>query len=79
MDTTANPLYQEAPASPVIAMATWTYPYLAAVIQAQASVCAVAKGMVGQHATVVLMVTMEMLSQQKTANVSKPTNDNYQK
>lgn len=39
-------MYQEAPASPVIAMATWTYPYQAAVIQSQASVCAVAKVMV---------------------------------
>lgn len=71
MDITASPLCQEAPASPVIAMATWTYPYLAAVIQSQASVCAVAKVMAVGIATVALKVTMETPSQQETANVSK--------
>lgn len=77
MDTTASPLCQGVPASPVIAMATWTYPYLAAVIQSQASVCAVAKVMAAQLATVALKVTMEMPSQQKTASVSKPTNNKH--
>eukprot|EP00064_Thunnus_orientalis_P005404 superscaffoldBa00000528_g5418 len=67
-DITASPLCQEAPASPVIAMATWTYPCLVAVIQSQASVCAVAKVMVVRLATVALKVTMETPSQQETAN-----------
>lgn len=79
MDTTASPPCQEAPASPVIAMATWTYPYLAAVIQPQASVCAAVKVMEAQLATVALKVTMEMPSQPKTASVSKPTNRKHQK
>lgn len=76
-DTTASPPCQGAPASPVIAMATWTYPYLTAVIQSQASVCAAIEVTVGQLATVALKVTMEMPSQPKTANVSKSTNRKY--
>lgn len=73
--TTAGPLYQETPASPAIATATWTYPYRAAVIQSQASVCAVGRVTVGRCATVALTVTTGMLSRQKTANVSRRTND----
>lgn len=73
MDTMASPPCQGDPASPVIAMATWTYPYLAAVIQSQASVCAAVKVMAAQLATVALKVTMGMPSQPKTANVSKPS------
>lgn len=79
MDTTASPPCQGVPASPVIAMATWTYPYLAAVIQSQASVCAAVKVMVAQIATVALKVTLGMPSQPKTANVSKPSKRKHQK
>ncbi len=70
MDTTASPLCQGVPAGPVIAMATWTYPYLAVVIQSQASVCTVVMVMAAQLVTVALRVTMEMRLQQKIANVS---------
>lgn len=79
MGSTASPPFQVAPANPVIAMATWTYPYLTAVTQSQASACAAVKVMVGQLATVVARVTMEMPLQPKTANVSEPTNEKLQK
>lgn len=72
--TLASPRCQVAPASPVIAMAIWTYLYLAAVIQSQDSVCAAVKVMEAQAVTVAPKVTMEMPSQPKTANVSKQTN-----
>lgn len=71
MDTSASHLCQGVPASPVIAMATWTYPYLAAVIQSLDSVCAVDRAMAAPIATVVLKGTTETPSQQKTASVSK--------
>lgn len=41
--TLASPLCRAAPASPVIATAIWTCPYLAAAIQSQASVSAAVK------------------------------------
>lgn len=74
MATLASPQCQVAPASPVIAMAIWTYLYLAAVMQSQDSVCAAVKVMEAQAVTVAPKVTMEMPSQPKTANVSKQTN-----
>lgn len=68
MDTSASHLCQGVPASPVIAMATWTYPYLAAVIQSLASVCAVDRAMAAPIATVALKGTMETPSRQKAAS-----------
>lgn len=79
MGSTASPPFQVAPANPVIAMATWTYPYLTAVTRSQASACDAVKVMEGQLATVVPRVTMEMPSQPKTANVSEPTDRKPQK
>lgn len=75
MDTSASHLCQGVPASPVIAMATWTYPYLAAVIQSLASVCAVDRAMAAPIATVALKGTMETPSRQKAASVSKQTSN----
>lgn len=68
--TTASPPYQVGPASPVIAMATWICPYLAAVIQSQDSVCGVVRVTAASYATPARKVIMERQSQQKTANVS---------
>lgn len=68
MGTLGSPMCQGVPASCVTAMATSIYPSLAAVIQSQASVCAVAKVMVAHLATVVPMVTTETPSLQKTAS-----------
>lgn len=79
MGSTASPPFQVAPANPVIAMATWTYPYLTAVTQSPASACAAVKVMEGQLATVVPRVTMEMPLQPKTADVSEPTDGKLQK
>lgn len=59
MDTTVSPLYQGDPADFVIAMATWTFPYLGAAIQIQASVCGVARVMVAKLVTAALQVIME--------------------
>lgn len=73
MDTTASPVYQGGPVSPVTAVTTWIYPYLAAVIQSQAGVCGVTKVTVERDVTAALKVSLETLSQQKTANVSKHT------
>lgn len=70
MDTTASPVYQEDPVSPVTAMTTWIYLYLAAVIQSRASVCGVAKATAEWLVTAALKASMETLSQQKTAYVS---------
>lgn len=71
MDIMADRLYQEAPASPVIAMVTWTFPYLAAVTQSQADASTAAKVMAAWLATVALKDSLETPSRQKTASVSK--------
>lgn len=72
MATMASPPCLEAPVGPVIAMATWTYPYLTAVSQWQASAYAAVKDTVAQSATSVPRVIMEMPLQPKTVNVSRP-------
>lgn len=72
MATMASPPCLEATAGSVIAMATWTYPYLTVVSQWQASAYAAVKDTVARTATSVLRVTMEMPLQPKTVNVSRP-------
>lgn len=77
--TTASLQFQGAPVNLVTAMETWTSPFLAAVIQSQASVCAVAKATVAHLVRVALKVITEMPSQPGTVNVSIFTKVNRNK
>lgn len=69
--TLASRLFRAAPASPVIATAIWTCPYLAAAIQSLASVSAAVKATEARAVAVAPKVTMETPSPPKTANVSR--------
>lgn len=79
MATLASPLYLAAPANPVIATGIWTCPYLAAVIQSQASVFAAVKATEAQAVAFAQKVTMEMPSLPKTANVSRQSEKKQQR
>lgn len=70
MDFTDSPTFLADPADPAIATTTWICPFLAAAITSRASVWSVAKVMAVRLVRAALMVTMEMLSGKRTANVS---------